>query len=137
MPGEEIIGNFSAGLSDCQCIYARSQSALRWQRRCGERFCYLERGLTPRWRADAPKNGAPLNANVSRQHLDMSLIRSLWILEPITVTFCALSLVVLVLAYSVPGSTAFIFLSPTLTLEKGYVWQLLTYALLPYSILSF
>jgi len=67
----------------------------------------------------------------------MSPIRSLWILEPITLAFCTLSVAVLVLAYSVPGSTEFLALSPTLTLEKGYVWQLLTYALLPYSILSF
>ena len=46
-------------------------------------------------------------------------------------------MVVLVLGYSVPGSTDFLALSPTTTLGKGYVWQLITYALLPYSILSF
>jgi len=67
----------------------------------------------------------------------MAPTRSLWTLEPVTLVFCALSLLVLILARSVPSSFEFLALLPASIVEKGYVWQLVSYALLPYSILSY
>jgi hypothetical protein len=51
--------------------------------------------------------------------------------EPIALSFCALSLLVLVFALVAPDKMALLVLYPPYALGRGYVWQFATYAFFP------
>ena len=62
-------------------------------------------------------------------------IRSLALRAPLSLAFCCFSLVVLAVAIAVPAAVPYLVLFPENVTERGYVWVLLAYAVLPGSIL--
>jgi membrane associated rhomboid family serine protease len=57
--------------------------------------------------------------------------------EPIALSFCGLSLLVLIAAISSPEKLSGLLLIPPYAVEKGHVWQFATYAFFPVSVASF
>jgi len=64
-----------------------------------------------------------------------SRVRSLALRAPLSLAFCCISLVVLAVSIAVPVGLRYFALFPENVMERGHVWLLLTYALLPGSIL--
>jgi membrane associated rhomboid family serine protease len=56
--------------------------------------------------------------------------------EPISLVFCLISFSVLLLAFLVPATGRYIALLPEYLLEWGYLWTLLTYAVMPLSAVN-
>jgi membrane associated rhomboid family serine protease len=64
-----------------------------------------------------------------------SRIGSLALRAPFSLAFCCISFVVLAVSIAAPASLPYLILFPENVKQRGYVWVLLTYAVLPTSIL--
>jgi membrane associated rhomboid family serine protease len=62
-------------------------------------------------------------------------VRSLALRAPLSLAFCCLSLAVFAVSIAVPAGLPYLALLPENVTERGYVWVLLAYAVLPSNVL--